>query len=239
MTLPRKSCLGIVFFIAACSVMLSTVYGGFIMLVDAKLVETFEMVYLFTFSSFLVFLDTPFVVRTKGMYDLRMYIGKYIEILTRIMGKGVAFIFLGSVSFASLWSTAPSLFVGVPAASVALFSVGVGATAICLGVRKSRKLNRLRMALAQKDVLEKDFEKHAVALAGRGPETGLLPDEFNCLSREHGMTWDTTDLQLIFNALVSNPSWRVIRHQGAQTRFTSRVTFDDLSSWVSGGIVWL
>merc|ERR1719343_1939469 len=79
--------------------------------------------------------------------------------------------------------------------------------AIVIGIMKSQKLSKARKHIEQ-GALEQRYVQWAQTYPG--PHGGLTPQEFNNLTMENGFfKWEDADLKLIFNALVSNPAWRI------------------------------
>merc|ERR1719203_2206918 len=82
--------------------------------------------------------------------------------------------------------------------------VGIGA--ITIGILKSNKLDKARRQLQL--VIDQRYDHFAQTY--RGPTGGLTMAEFNMLTLENGnFKFQSLDLKLIFNALVSNPAWRL------------------------------
>merc|ERR1719401_1616356 len=117
-----------------------------------------------------------------------------------------------------------------------LFPTAVGLIAIVIGIMKSQKLNKARQHLAM-GALEQRYDQWAQTY--RGPQGGLTPGEFNSLTMENGgFKWEDADLKLIFNALVSNPAWRINQPTnmtaGGRPMDEPKIPKEDLKSWVSG-----
>merc|ERR1712050_677533 len=123
-----------------------------------------------------------------------------------------------------------------------LFPTGVGVIAIVIGIMKSQKLSKARKHIAM-SALDQRYDQWANTY--RGAMGGLTPAEFNGLTMENGgFKWEDADLKLIFNALVSNPAWRInspaqYNAGGATTGEDPKIPKEDLMAWVRGGVVWL
>jgi len=234
--------MNLVFFAAACCVMVGSSIGGLFLFFAFQLVDFLLMSYLFIFGALLAALDTPFFKTIKAMGDLKMYIGKYINLLTRVTGKGVAFMFLGSTLFATMWNNLEGGFMRFLAVVLCLVPFGVGVTAVVIGVMKSQKLSKARRHLEMSNI-EQRYDQFAQTY--RGPHGGLTPTEFNSLTMDSGgFKWEEPDLNLIFNALVTNPAWRIsaAAQSGAGQRLPTedpKIPKDDLLAWVKGGTTWL
>jgi len=206
------------------------------------MIDFLETSYLLLFGGVLAVLDTPFFKTIKAMGDLKMYIGKYINLLTRVTGKGLAFLFVGSLLFSTMWDNLDGGLLLFLAVVLCIVPAAVGMAAIAIGVMKSQKLSKARKHIEQ-GALEQRYDYYAQTY--RGPQGGLTPAEFNTLTMENGgFKWEDADLKLIFNALVSNPAWRidVSAQSTAGTRTTSdepKIPKEDLMAWIKGGMVWL
>lgn len=234
--------MNLVFFAAACCVMLGSFIGGIFLFFSFELVDFLEMSYLFIFGAILAVLDTPLFRTIKAMGDLKMYIGKYINLLTRVTGKGGTFLFLGASLFSNMWYNLEGGFLIFLSVVLCLVPMGVGLTAIVIGIMKSQKLSKARRMLEMSNI-EQQYDRWAQTY--RQPNGGLTPAEFNSLTMDNGgFKWEDPDLKLIFNALVSNPAWRI--SAAAQTNAGGRmqneepkIPKEDLLAWVKGGITLL
>merc|ERR1712061_345264 len=100
---------------------------------------------------------------------------------------------------------------------------------------KSKKLNLVKRIL---DPNSLDQRYHQWARTYPGPQGGLTHQEFNSLTSEAGAPrWEDADLKLIFNALVTNPTWRISAATSAETE--PKIPLEDVKSWVTGGVTWL
>lgn len=233
--------MNLVFFGAAGCVMFAACIAGIALLYSLELVDFLQMCYLFMFGAVLAVLDTPFFKTIKAMGDLKMYIGKYVNLLTRVTGKGVTFVFVGSALFSAMWDNLEGGFMLFLSVVLCAFPTAVGFIAIVIGIMKSQKLSKARKHVAM-GALEQRYDQWAQTY--RGATGGLTPAEFNGLTMENGgFKWEDADLKLIFNALVSNPAWRInsaSQYQGGQpTGDEPKIPKEDLMSWVRGGMVWL
>jgi hypothetical protein len=168
-----------------------------------------------------------------------MYIGKYISLVTRMTGKGITFLFLGSTLFCTIVNTCNAQGWKVLAFFICAVPVLAGVTAIVFGIIKSQKLSKARQHLAT-GALQQRYEQYAQTY--RGPQGGLTPTEFNGLTMENGgFMWEDADLKLVFNALVKNPTWRInpAAQQGTGPQEQPHIPRQDLLDWVQGGMVWL
>lgn len=235
--MPTTTSMNLVFFVAACSVMLGAFIGGTLLLFSWELVDFLEMTYLLAFGAILAVLDTPFFKAIKIISDMKMYVGKYVALLTRVTGKGLAFIFLGSSLFTGMWDNLEGGFQLFLSVVLCLGPAVVGLAALVIGILKSKKLNMAKRKL-DPNTLDQRYDQWARTYPG--PQGGLTQQEFNGLTAEAGAdTWEDADLKLIFNALVSNPTQRMTAPSSTGGETEAKIPREDLKTWVSSGVVWL
>eukprot|EP00931_Biecheleriopsis_adriatica_P086641 TRINITY_DN61263_c0_g1_i1.p1 TRINITY_DN61263_c0_g1~~TRINITY_DN61263_c0_g1_i1.p1 ORF type:complete len:328 (+),score=68.34 TRINITY_DN61263_c0_g1_i1:87-1070(+) len=233
---------GVAFFAAACSIMLGALIGGITLFFSFELVDFIEMCYMFCFAGVLAVLDTPCFKSLKAVKDYQEYFTKYVNLLTRVTGKGITFIFLGCALFSGMWDNlegVPLLFISFV---LCLLPVVLGFVAVAVASIKSWKLNKAKLALlADLNNVPMLYEQYARTYPGQ--LGGLTQLEFNDLTNKFaGMKWETSDLKLIFNALVSNPAWRTGNSAGGmgnQPVEMAKLPKEDFLSWVKGSMVWL
>jgi len=215
-----------VFFAAACCIVVGSLVGGFCLFFSLKPVDFLFMTYVMIFGLILAVLDTPWLRTIKAVIDAKMYIGKYIQFVTRVTFRGVTLIFLASALFMTMWD-----------------NLKVGAGSVVIGLLKSSKLDKARRQVEQN--IEVLYDQNALTF--RGEQGGLTMDEFNKMTNENGsFKFERLDLKLIFNALVSNPQWRMQVAAGTQSQGgyqnvadEIKLTKQDLRAWVLGGMVFL
>mmetsp|Transcript_23553 Transcript_23553/g.44464 ORF Transcript_23553/g.44464 Transcript_23553/m.44464 type:complete len:312 (-) Transcript_23553:91-1026(-) len=233
-----------VFFAAACSIMLGAFLGGLCLFFSFELVDFLETCYILVFGGVLALMDTPCFKTMKTVKDHREYFSKYVNVLTRVTGKGVAFLFLGCALFSTMWDNLESTGMKFLAFVLCVLPMLVGIAALAIGFIKSQKLNKARAALAQiADNVGLVYDQYARTYPGN--HGGLTMLEFSDLTDKLiGVKWEDTDLKLIFNALVSNPAWRTNATNfgggyGSQQVDMAKIPREDLLGWVRGGMVWL
>jgi len=227
-----------VFFAAACCIITGSIFGAFALMVNKEFVEMLEMLYLLFFGLILAVLDTPLMKTIKIVMDSKMYIGKYIQFVTRLTGKGITLVFLGSALFLGMWDNLDSGFMEFLAVVLCLVPVAVGLCAIVIGALKSFKLEKVRKQL------ERVVDQKCETIPHGG---GWTMPEFNRQIGEvaAGVKFETQDLKLIFNALVSNPSWRQQVNQHAQGGYSNtngddlKIPKQDIIDWCRDGYVLL
>jgi len=227
---PHKtSPLTLLWFGASCSVMLGAFLGAVACLSSFELVDSLEMWYLVAFGLILATLDTPVMGHVSIVPAMRGHIGRYIHLLTRMVGKSAIFMFLGCALFSAMWSNVESVLLKVMAVLLGLFVVLVGLISGALALLKSTQLHKVRQhfqgdseAIGH-NALSQAYERYARLQ----PQLGMTPQEFNQMANATtGISFDFNDLSLIFNALASSPKREAI-------------TLTDLHAWVKGSMVFL
>mmetsp|Transcript_29667 Transcript_29667/g.82826 ORF Transcript_29667/g.82826 Transcript_29667/m.82826 type:complete len:301 (+) Transcript_29667:104-1006(+) len=230
-----------VYFGASVCIVSGALLGGTSLFFSFKVVDWLGMSYLMVFGLTLAVLDTPFLKTLKFVSDAKMYIGKYIHFVARVTGKGVTLVFLGSALFLTMWDNMEGGFMRFLAVILSLFPTMVGLASVVIGVMKSNKLDKARRQLSP--IIDHQYEQYA--MSARGPSGGLSMLEFNSLTeKSSGIRFDSLDLKLIFNALVSNQGWRALQQSNQQGGYASgsdevRIPKQDVLSWCKGGIVFL
>jgi len=215
--------MNLIWFAAACCVMLGSFVSFLSELFSLEWVDALEMGYLFIFGLLLAVLDTPLFNQVAIVSELRTGIGKYIAVLQRVTGKGAAYIFLGcalwSSMFANLGESGFLLFLAV---IIGLFVVVIGVFSMAIAILKSRNLNLVRLELRKEaTALSQTYAMHAKM----NPTAGVTQEEFKKMtSYARGVSFEQSDIKLIFNALSSNPRRDVI-------------TLEDLTAWVNGNMM--
>lgn len=229
------------FFGAALFVMIGSSLSAIALLFSLEWIDMLEMIYFFIFGGVLAIVDTPVFQTIKLVLDLNIYIKKYFELITRVTGKGVVYIFLGSSLFSSMWANLETGFLLLIAFVLCLFIFFVGVAGVMVGGMKSKKLEQAKLVLKQQCVMQNGvFTKYLITYPPRsGQEGSFTPQEFNTMTMENGgFHFDDGDLKLIFNAIAKNPSWRMLGTVAGQ-RADERLPVQDLSAWVDGGMVLL
>lgn len=238
--------MSMVFFAAACCVMLGACLAGIFLLLEGDIVEFLMMFYLLIFGAMLAILDTPFFKQIKAATYLKIYIGKYLNVLMRVTGKGVAFVFLACTLSTGIWNPdwnakEHNTFLRVMGCLLCPVPFFVGLAAIVVGAVKSKKLKNAQDQLRDIPNLEQQIDQWAQTY--RGERCALTPLEFNklCEDTSH-IKFEDPDLKLIFDALVSNPKWRAhaTSSQGpGRQHDETKIPKEDLLNWVNGSVVCL
>uniref|UniRef100_A0A7S1A505 Uncharacterized protein n=1 Tax=Noctiluca scintillans TaxID=2966 RepID=A0A7S1A505_NOCSC len=182
-------------------------------------VDALEMVYLLLFGIILLVMDSPFFVKMSFVPDMRRFVARYANILTRAVGKGVTYFFLGCALGSGIWSNFESTMFLTIGTILTLAVIYVGLASVTFGAIKSHSLERVKKALGGAPM----YMKHA----RMQPGLGITPEEFNNMtSTERGVVFSGSDLRLIFNALSNDP-------------YKQAISSADFEAWARGGCVVL
>jgi len=211
--------MNLIWFAAACCVMLGAVLSFVNLLLSLEWVDALEMGYLFLFGWLLAVLDTPLFNQVAIVSELRTAIGKYMAVLLRVTGKGTTYIFLGCALASSMYANVEGSFMITLCVAIGAFVVFVGVFSLMIAVLKSRNLNLVRLELGKDPMsLKQMYDMHA----RMNPQAGITQEEFKKMAPTvRGVSFEQADIRLIFNALSSNPRHDVI-------------SLEDLSAWVNG-----
>jgi len=212
----------ILWFSAACSVMLGATISFLSELFSLEWVDALQMSYLFIFGLLLAALDTPVFTQVTIVSEMRAGISKYIAILSRVTGKGAAYVFLGSALWSSMFANVEGGFLLFLAVLIGIFVVFTGCFSLAIAVLKSRNLNLVRLELRKEPMsLKQMYDMHAKM----NPTAGITQEEFKKMTPyARGVSFDQADIKLIFNALSSSPRKDVI-------------SLEDLTGWVNGNMM--
>jgi len=211
-----------VWFISACCVFAGGLIGAIDLLFTAIApLDFLSEFYLMFFGGIMFVLDAP--LHFKLILEVKQYISKYARFLTRLTGRGIWYIFLGTMTFATLWENSISYFLAVV---LGIFVFAVGAFSTVFGYVKSRKLERVRVVVAdhhRNNKLSNLYNDHAKT----AKQSGLVKQEFNSMcSQVKGVTFDNDELSCIFSALVNGPR-------------IDNLSMQDLTEWAGGKMVLL
>lgn len=211
--------INLIWFAAACCVMIGSLIGFFSEFFSLQWVDAVENVYFFAAGALLACLDTPLFNNMLVVTDMRNAIGKYIAALQRVTGKGVTYIFLGCALWSSMFANM-SGFLLFLSAFIGLFVVFIGVVSLVVAILKSRNLDLVRLELRKDGAgsLQTMYDMHAKM----HPQMGITQEEFKKLTPyARGVVFEQPDIRLIFNALCSNPRREYLSLQ-------------DLQAWVNG-----
>eukprot|EP00746_Dinoflagellata_sp_MGD_P073015 gnl/MRDRNA2_/MRDRNA2_29635_c0_seq1.p1 gnl/MRDRNA2_/MRDRNA2_29635_c0~~gnl/MRDRNA2_/MRDRNA2_29635_c0_seq1.p1 ORF type:complete len:246 (+),score=46.97 gnl/MRDRNA2_/MRDRNA2_29635_c0_seq1:109-846(+) len=211
-------------FAAACAVVIGGVIGTLDLLFTTFApLDLIDEIYLLFFGLIMFTLDAP--LNLKFLMEVKTNVHRYAKFLTLLVGRGIWYIFLGTMTFATLWENNISPFLAV---ILGFFVFGIGVFSATFGFVKSRKLEKVRVQVSQNrdtgklDALYKNFAKTA-------PQLGLMRNEFNDMAQQlKGITFEPDEQYYIFNALATGPADR-----------EDNIDFQALDAWCSSGMVML
>lgn len=175
------------FFLGACC----TIAAGVIGVIDLALLafapfDLINEIYLLCFGLMMLIIDFP--VPNAKITEFKLMIYKFFLFMTRFTGRGVWYLFLGTMIVASLWDLSIQPFLGFILGG---YVVILGFASIFMGVSKSMKLERVRSAMLKRG--------NAFELC---PPQGLSPGGFNDMSNStSGIRFTDEELHYIFDAL--------------------------------------
>ncbi|CAD7941826.1 unnamed protein product [Amoebophrya sp. A120] len=171
---------------------LSTVFGAFLGLwsMIGTIASPFDIIifsYLMLFGLIMTALDVPY--QHPRLMEFRLVIFKACLFLTRFIGRGVMYIFLGCMVCGNLWDNDT-----LPLFGFIIFGylLGLGCLAIFYGFRTAKKLDSVRKAL-----LNRGGPTPSIC-----PPQGLKMDKFAELAlRIQGVQFSQEELGYICSAL--------------------------------------
>jgi hypothetical protein len=175
------------FFLGACC----TIAAGVIGVIDLALLafapfDLINEIYLLCFGLMMLIIDFP--VPNAKITEFKLMIYKFFLFMTRFTGRGIWYLFLGTMIVASLWDLSIQPFLGFILGG---YVVILGFASIFMGVSKSMKLERVRSAMLKRG--------NAFELC---PPQGLSPGGFNDMSNStSGIRFTDEELHYIFDAL--------------------------------------
>lgn len=104
--------------------------------------EFTNLVYLTFFGLLMLVLDCP--IHNERFQEVKFHIFRFVRFMTRFVGRGVWYMFLGTMVFASLWDLDVSPFLGVVMGG---YIIILGLVAMYFGLHLSIKVNRVREVL--------------------------------------------------------------------------------------------
>lgn len=220
--MAKNKSMDYLWFAASICVILASFFGALdLLLTTFAPLDFLDEVYLLFFGLIMFANDAP--LNFKLILEVKEAIKKYCRFLTRLTGRGLWFLFLGTMTFATLWENEISYFLAVV---LGFFIFGVGVFSTVWGYLKSRKLERVRYQVFQNKQNGK-LKQLYDNFAKTAPQMGMTKQEFNDLAQQlKGVSFDPDELTAIFNALVNGPR-------------PENLTHDDISDWCSGSMTYL
>eukprot|EP00392_Amoebophrya_sp_AT5.2_P002982 g2987.t1 len=171
--------------------------------------------YLLLFGVVMLIIDAP--MDTHGLSELRFAIFRYLLFMTRFVGRGVWYLFLATMIWASLYNLGLDPVLGFVLTGI----VGaLGIISIYFGMTKSLRLEKMRKALCALG---------PAAVLDLCPARGLTLPEFNDLAKKHvsGMSFSAEELGYIAAAL----SFKV--------RSDDMISMEEFRAWTQGSMTIL
>jgi len=177
----------IMFFAGACCVLASAV----IAITALTFTFTFApfsvttILFLLSFGLLMIVLDFPVPHPSPHLATIRMNIYKFMLFMTRFTGRGMWYLFLGTMIFVTLFDLKISYFFGIVLGG---YTSILGIAALVYGIQLSRKLDGVRKELQFKPA--------------ECPHQGLTMQQFQTLAVQVSQTHFTDDeLTYVFNGL--------------------------------------
>mmetsp|Transcript_8170 Transcript_8170/g.20180 ORF Transcript_8170/g.20180 Transcript_8170/m.20180 type:complete len:270 (-) Transcript_8170:171-980(-) len=231
----------LIYFAAACVVCAAGVLAVLDLIFNAfSVLESpfvfLNCIYLCLFGGLMLLLDFPFVQSVPRIHEFRALLYHFMLFLTRKIGRGIWYFFLGSLVFAQLWDNSINAFLAVVLGG---FVGLVGLAALYVGAMLTRKLNLARKQLREGVAARGTTEPTAVAsyLANKVSAEGLDCDAFNGLLAEfskegpmRSMKFSPADMEYV--AIGLSHDVRNLKGDGV-------IAKEDFDRWVSGDDVAL
>jgi len=153
--------------------------------------------FLLVFGSLMLVLDFPFQHPHKQLVVLRDHCYKFMLFMTRFMGRGLWYLFLGTLVFQALWELGLNGFFGVV---FTLYLVLLGIGALVKGWRISHKLQQVRELIVHSGRSADNF-------IGRG-QSGLSKEQFKTMVEQvmgQNDMFTNDELDYVINALSFTP----------------------------------
>lgn len=224
------------FFAAACLIVLNCFLGGWELIFNGSLVDWMNLCYICIAGMVLAICDTPFYPNFKFREDVKLFVCKYINILTRVTGKGATFIFLGSALLSAMWANESGGFVKFCAVIGNIFVIGLGGVTVVVGVMKSQKLLKAKTLLYNNNFETVYDQVMRKATGGQAPPpgAGMTSVQFKDMCQEYGgQVFEEMDIKGIWQALSTQTAWRPRNQQNNQgSNDMIKFSKEDLQAWV-------
>eukprot|EP00933_Yihiella_yeosuensis_P054362 TRINITY_DN52785_c0_g1_i2.p1 TRINITY_DN52785_c0_g1~~TRINITY_DN52785_c0_g1_i2.p1 ORF type:complete len:265 (-),score=45.09 TRINITY_DN52785_c0_g1_i2:219-1013(-) len=155
-------------------------------------------VFLVIFGFLMIVLDFPVPHPNPTLVAVRDHCYKFVLFMTRFMGRGMWYLFLSTMVFASLWDTNINWFFG---ASFSLYLLVLGIGALVKGYLISEKLDSVRVAIMDSRRGVGDY----IGPNQRGLSKAQFQEMVRNVTNEREMFTDD-DLDYVMNALSFLPS---------------------------------
>jgi len=201
------------FFIAACMVIATSFITMLELFTEFAPFQFVSQVYLALFGLLMFILDWP--LNQESMRPYRVHIYKFLLFMTRFVGRGVWYIFLGTMVFASFWDLDVSPFLGIVLGG---YIVSLGVASTIMGLQLSMRLEKVRKLIRG--------DTQASRVENTCPGDGLSGEMFQKVCqrvRGDNQAWTPQELNYIICGL---------NHDAKHPEVISR---QDYEYWVSDG----
>lgn len=220
-------------FAAALSVVAASLIGSSVFLFGGgfQFIRWIETTYITIFGLVLCIVDTPILKSMGFVARVKILLQKYVNLLSRLVGKGLTYIFLGSSLLSTSLAKFDSVLLLILMVLLCLVPIAAGALLIVKGVGTMRKLETFRKFLFQEcaqgnqeSIMSQKF--HQYARNGTALTAKEFLDWCNLVS---STLIQGEDMFHIYNALVTTPTW-----QGSVDKEPS-LSYEDFRDWVVSG----
>eukprot|EP00747_Dinoflagellata_sp_TGD_P208226 gnl/TRDRNA2_/TRDRNA2_81738_c0_seq1.p1 gnl/TRDRNA2_/TRDRNA2_81738_c0~~gnl/TRDRNA2_/TRDRNA2_81738_c0_seq1.p1 ORF type:complete len:289 (+),score=50.00 gnl/TRDRNA2_/TRDRNA2_81738_c0_seq1:81-869(+) len=222
------SIMTLVWFAAALCIIVAGLFGAIILLFEFELLDFIAQMYILLFGIILAVLDTPVMLNHPIVAEVQLGVSRQFNLLTRVTGKGVTYLFVGSLIWASWLNNMVEGFTIFIAVVIGLVVCAVGIFSTMVGLKKSNDINLVRMHFKKdgpqmvNQAIEANYARYA-----KSSRYGLLAPEFGKMVFDiKGAPIEVADTQIVYNALSSAPT----------KEFLSQ---EDLVNWANGNFVLL
>lgn len=181
----------ILFFLAGCCTLAAATISILFMIFSFEFApfSFTTILFMLLFGILMVILDFPVPRPSPTLASVRAHIYKFFLFLTRFTGRGVWYLFMGTMIFATLFDLDINQFFGIVMGGY----VGlVGIASLVFGIRLSNRLDAVRQELLLGDK--------------QCPPNGYSKDGFRALSNQVAkMDFTDDELDYVFNSLSFNP----------------------------------
>eukprot|EP00811_Abedinium_folium_P003104 NODE_12856_length_1199_cov_13.673507.p1 GENE.NODE_12856_length_1199_cov_13.673507~~NODE_12856_length_1199_cov_13.673507.p1 ORF type:complete len:230 (-),score=75.87 NODE_12856_length_1199_cov_13.673507:372-1061(-) len=191
--IAKKMSYKIFFFSAACCVVAAGVIALLYLVFSLSWapIAFVNVIFMLGFGLLMMVLDYPAPIPAPALAKTRNHIYKFFLFMTRFTGRGVWYIFLGTMIFFCLWDLKISKFIGF---MLGFPVIVLGIACVVVGVQLSNKLNQVRLSLSQGDA-------HSMC-----PERGISTVQFGELASKANVNFSKDELDYVINALSESPT---------------------------------
>eukprot|EP00927_Polykrikos_kofoidii_P061180 TRINITY_DN56047_c0_g1_i1.p1 TRINITY_DN56047_c0_g1~~TRINITY_DN56047_c0_g1_i1.p1 ORF type:complete len:263 (+),score=36.36 TRINITY_DN56047_c0_g1_i1:74-862(+) len=215
----------LLFFAGACCVFAAGVISVVVGIFSFGFVKApaifFSQACLLVFGILMIVLDLPTHHLSTNMYLLRDMCYRFLLFLTRFTGRGVWYIWLGSMAFVALYDEGSNVFMQFLGVMISAYVVLLGFFAGLKGLLLSAKLNRVHNAIIQQNRDLYSFVTPGSTIVTKQRFRTFL-EEVAC----QAPLFSDADMDYIINALKFEP-------------YGEDVSMEELQYWLSPGPILL